>query len=171
MDELVRQIQSGSAAHALAAMLTGLSERLKHTSGKIQYGYLRPEVKRLVDEIVAKLAADPNVAEMYEHWRELNGEVRKLYNSKEAEQIPLTDEKTFRSIKNMVIQYALNFNAPENVRRERQIKTGTPLLLALARLLRDDYRQQQRTYERFADRKLMRKIRRKQQDLGQKFDM
>ncbi|MDR3278594.1 MAG: relaxase MobL [Oscillospiraceae bacterium] len=190
LDEIIAQIQNGAADPAIVETLARLSEKLKSASGKKQYGYLRPEVKRLVDELVARLAADPRISEMYEHWRELTGEVRRFYTNAEAEPVPLADEKTFKSVKNMVIQYALELTSPEaepeEVPRARdtpppettgtsvariKLGSGVPLLLALARMIRASYQQQQKNFERLADSKLLLKIRRKKQELGQKMDM
>ena len=45
-----------------------LSERLKNTRGKKVYGYLKADVKRLVDQIVDELAKESTVAEAYRAW-------------------------------------------------------------------------------------------------------
>jgi hypothetical protein len=105
---LASQIQSGRADPLLARQFSALSEKLKTVSGKKQYGYLQPEVKRMVDAVAAQLAADPRIAEMYRHWRKLCAEIRNTYTDEVPEPVPLTEEKTFRAVKNMIIRYALD---------------------------------------------------------------
>ena len=91
----------------LADMLAKLGDDLKQSKGKKQYGYLKPAHKMQVDEIVRQLAADPRIAEMYLHWCELDADVKRIYTGKVDAPPPLEHEKTFRSIKNMVIRQAM----------------------------------------------------------------
>ena len=97
----------------LADMLARLGSDLKQSKGKKQYGYLKPALKTQVDEIVRQLAADPRIAEMYGHWCELGADVKRIYTGKPDEPPPLEHEKTFRTIKNMVIRQAMEM--PEQV--------------------------------------------------------
>ena len=84
-----------------------LSERLKHTRGKKVYGYLKADVKRLVDQIVDELAKDPMVAEAYRAWGEWHDRILLTYSSKVPSLPPLSSQKQLKSIKNMVIAEAL----------------------------------------------------------------
>ena len=84
-----------------------LSERLKHTRGKKVYGYLKADVKRLVDQIVDELAKDPAVSEAYRAWGEWQDQIRLTYSSKAPPLPPLSSQKQLKSIKNMVIAEAL----------------------------------------------------------------
>lgn len=87
--------------------LQQLSGRLKNTRGKKVYGYLKVDVKRLVDQIVDELAKDPAVSEAYRAWGEWQDQIRLTYSSKAPPLPPLSSQKQLKSIKNMVIAEAL----------------------------------------------------------------
>jgi hypothetical protein len=76
--------------------------------GKRQYGYLPKDVKEIVDSIVDELARQPEVAACYGTWNELRDELERYYKDKPREHLPLSAQKEFRAIKNMVIQEAEN---------------------------------------------------------------
>lgn len=87
--------------------LQQLSGRLKNTGGKKVYGYLKADVKRLVDQIVDELVKDPAVSEAYRAWGEWQDQIRLAYSSKAPPLPPLSSQKQLKSIKNMVIAEAL----------------------------------------------------------------
>jgi len=63
MKELIRQMLSGTLENPRIEQLMGeLAQRLKSTSGRKQYGYLKAPLKAVVDEIVDELAKDSRVA-------------------------------------------------------------------------------------------------------------
>ena len=65
----IRKMREGpSQSSDLEPLLLQLAQKLRATSGKKQYGYLKSPVKKLVDEIVEELAKDPAVSEAYRHW-------------------------------------------------------------------------------------------------------
>ena len=111
LGQLAEAVNSGDAM--LANLLAVLGAELKNAKGKKQYGYLKPALKTQVDEIVRLLAADPRIAEMYEHWCELSADVKRIYTGKPDAPPPLEHEKTFRTIKNMVIRQTMEL--PEQV--------------------------------------------------------
>ena len=75
-----------------------------HQRCKKQYGYLKAPLKSVVDEIVDELARDPRVAQAYELWYEMREEVLRTYKNDLPERLPLSRQKEFKSIKNMVIR-------------------------------------------------------------------
>lgn len=89
-------------------LLTHLVERLRHTSGRKQYGYLKAPLKSVVDQIVDELAKDGRVALAYEKWYELRNEVLRTYADKLPPPLPLSKQQEFKAIKNMVIAEAVN---------------------------------------------------------------
>ena len=110
--EIVSRINSGAYDNpALENKLLELADRLSKTSGKKQYGYLKADVKALVNGIVSDLAADERIASLYDLWYEQREEVIRTYTEELPERIPLVDNPKFKSIKNMVIQEALNIFA------------------------------------------------------------
>ena len=74
--------------------------------GKKQYGYLPKNVKGIVDSIVEELSKQPEVAACYDAWNKLRDELEAYYKDKPREHIPLSRQKEFRAIKNMVIREA-----------------------------------------------------------------
>lgn len=112
LERLIRQMQSGTLENGRIERLTArLAQRLQHTTGKKQYGYLKAPLKSVVDEIVDELAKDPRVAEAYRLWYELRDEVLRTYREELPEHLPLSQQKEFKKIKNLVIQEALRLDA------------------------------------------------------------
>lgn len=94
----------------LETLFNKLAEQLKSVRGKKVYGYLPKEVKETVDKIIAELAKDKDIAELYSKWNEINREKLSLYSEKKTPDIPLEDNKEFRSIKNVIVKAAVKFN-------------------------------------------------------------
>ena len=95
----------------LEEMLLYLADRLSKTSGKKVYGYLKADVKEIINSIVDELAADERIASLYELWYEKREEVIRTYTDELPERVPLSQNKEFKSIKNAVIQEAMNIIA------------------------------------------------------------
>lgn len=118
--EIVSRINSGAYDnHALENKLLELADRLSKTSGKKQYGYLKADVKAIVNGIVSDLAADERIASLYDLWYEQREEVIRTYTDELPERIPLVDNPEFKSIKNVVIQEALNISADRLIADEQ----------------------------------------------------
>ena len=92
-----------------------LAERLRHTGGKKQYGYLKAPLKAVVDEIVDELAKDPCVAAAYALWHELREDVLRTYRDDLPPRLPLSQQKEFKRIKNIVIEEAVKLGARQQV--------------------------------------------------------
>ena len=106
--EIVAQINSGSYRNTkVEALLVSLSDRLSRTSGKKVYGYLKADVKAIVDEIVAELAEDERIRKLYDLWYEQREDVLRTYTDHFPERIPLEQNKEFKTIRNAVIQEAM----------------------------------------------------------------
>lgn len=118
--EIVSRINSGAYDNpALENKLLELADRLSKTSGKKQYGYLKADVKALVNGIVSDLAADERIASLYDLWYEQWEEVIRTYTEKLPERIPLVDNPEFKSIKNVVIREALNISTDRMIADEQ----------------------------------------------------
>ena len=118
--EIVSRINSGAYVNpALEYKLLDLADRLSKTSGKKQYGYLKADVKAIVNGIVSDLAADERISSLYDLWYEQREEVIRTYTEELPERIPLVDNPEFKSIKNMVIQEALNISADRVIADEQ----------------------------------------------------
>ena len=107
MGELIREMESGICdCPVIEEKLITLAETLKNTKGKKVYGYLKKPVKAQVDAIVDELAQLPAVAACYEIWNKLRDELENYYKDKSRQRLPLSQQKEFKVIKNMVIQEA-----------------------------------------------------------------
>lgn len=108
LKQLILEMQTGSLENEqIGKLLLRLAEKLRHTSGKKQYGYLKAPIKALVDEIVDELAKDPRIAKGYDLWYKLREDVLHTYRDEMPERIPLSQQKEFKRIKNLVIQEAI----------------------------------------------------------------
>lgn len=106
--EIVEQINSGVYANSrVEQLLVSLSERLSCTSGKKVYGYLKADVKAIVDEIVAELASDERIRSLYDLWYEQWEDVLQTYTDNLPKRMPLEQNPDFKPIRNAVIQEAM----------------------------------------------------------------
>ena len=108
VSEIVAQIDAGTYQNPrIEELLIRLADRLSRTTGKKVYGYLKPDVKAIVDQIVAELAGDESIRKLYDLWYEQREDVLRTYTDTFPERIPLERNKEFKSIRNAVIQEAL----------------------------------------------------------------
>lgn len=107
LQNLVSEIRDGlCACPQIAPMLMELSTELSTVKGKKSYGYLKKNLKDKVDRIVDELESVPAVHECYMKWLDLQVEVDGYYKDERREQLRLSEQKEFRSVKNAVIQEA-----------------------------------------------------------------
>lgn len=112
MAELIRQMKGGVlVSERMEQLLAHLAERLQTVSGKKQYGYLKADLKNVVDEIVDELAKDSHIAEAYHLWWEVRVRIEAIYTETPSEATPLSRCEDFKPIRNMVIQEALNLGS------------------------------------------------------------
>lgn len=105
MESLIQKMQSCEISNPkLELLITELTERLQNYSGKKVYGYLPPATKRIVDAIVDELASDKRVAEAYSLWQDMRDEVFSFYSKSTPERVPLSQQKEFKPVRNMVIR-------------------------------------------------------------------
>ncbi|MGM9587210.1 MAG: MobP3 family relaxase, partial [Candidatus Limivicinus sp.] len=108
ISDIVAQINAGTYQNPrIEELLIRLADRLSRTAGKKVYGYLKPDVKAIVDQIVAELAGDENIRKLYDLWYEQREDVLRTYTDTFPERVPLEQNKEFKSIRNAVIQEAL----------------------------------------------------------------
>lgn len=124
MREIVESINAGTYENqTIENLLLQLARQLSTTTGKKQYGYLKPELKRLVDAIVTEFAKDPHIAELYNLWYEQKESGIRFYQDEMPERVPLVDNPEFRTIKNMILQEAENLafaDLPVQMTQEKQ---------------------------------------------------
>ncbi|RJQ25122.1 sel1 repeat family protein [Candidatus Parcubacteria bacterium] len=109
--KLIQEMKSGTVENPkIEELFLHLSERLKCTTGKKVYGFLGANSKAIVDELIDELSKEPIVAKAYELWYEMREEVLHSYMEELPEQLPLSQQKEFKSIKNMIIAEAVQFS-------------------------------------------------------------
>ena len=107
MGRLIREMESNLCdSPIIAEKMEALAGMLMETKGRKVYGYLKKPVKEQVDGIVDELAKVPEVAECYEVWNHLRDELENYYKDRPRERLPLSQQKEFKAIKNLVIQEA-----------------------------------------------------------------
>ena len=130
MVECIAQLEHGTSDNPRLEQLTEeLAERLLTIKGRKVYGYLPPRVKAIVDAIVEELAKDERVSAAYETWQTLYEQVCLDYAQRPPKRLPLSRQKEFRSVRNMVIQETLQWIAERqryaDVRRTPSAQEGT----------------------------------------------
>lgn len=111
VDDLVSKINSEIYINSsIQNKLLELADKLSKTNGKKVYGYLKPDVKALVDSIVEELANDRRIKKLYDLWYEQKENTIRTYTDELPDRIPLVDNKEFKTIKNAIIQEALKLN-------------------------------------------------------------
>ena len=186
--QLIQQMQEGALSNGrIEQLMLELSRQLKSTPGKKQYGYLKPSVKSLVDGIVDELERDERVAAAYNLWYEMREEVLRTYKDDLPERIPLSRQKEFKRIKNIVIQEAVRLGAQLEQNHSAPVPTNTAagqrndehssallfnsvtrLLYHTSRIFQEQQPPASPVYH--TDRKLLRKLREKKIAHGHKPD-
>lgn len=116
VEDLVSKINSEIYISAsIQNKLLELADRLSKTKGKKVYGYLKSDVKALVDSIVDELANDDRIKKLYDLWYEQKENTIRTYTDEIPDRIPLAQNKEFKSIKNAIIKEALKLNLTEDV--------------------------------------------------------
>ena len=109
--KLIGEMKTGHAQNPkIEALFLELSEKLKRSNGKKVYGYLQPSLKTLVDELIDELSKEDVVAKAYALWYEMREEVLHSYMDELPDRHPLSEQKEFKSIKNMIIAEADKFS-------------------------------------------------------------
>ncbi|MBQ3564149.1 MAG: hypothetical protein IJA21_06065 [Clostridia bacterium] len=147
-----------------------LRQQLKNHSGKKVYGYLPKDIKETVNKIVAEFAKDEDVAELYAEWNKIYREKLSLYYEKKEPDIPLEDNKEFRSLKNDIIRAAIqmdNYLVNSGYSTEQKVSfLFTNVLRAFLKLFQNNYEKHANRLGRQVDRKLRSKIAQKKLALG-----
>lgn len=111
MASLIGQMSTGTLQNSkLELLVTDLAKRLQEVSGKKVYGYLPPRIKRIVDEIVDELSKDERVAAAYSLWQDLREQLCIDYNQTPSQRVPLSQQKEFKTVRNMVIRETLRLS-------------------------------------------------------------
>ena len=127
MAELIAQMETGQIQNEnLERLVLELAQRLHNTQGKKVYGYLPPKTKVLVDAIVDELAKDERVAAAYDLWNQMREEVCRTYSEQLPERLPLSKQKEFKAVRNMVIREMLRLGRREPPATDEVVHGFTP---------------------------------------------
>lgn len=153
-------------------LILQLAIQLKKHKGKKLYGYLQKDVKNTVDAIVKELAQDSRIADFYAEWNNINRQKLSIYHDKPDPDIPLEDNKEFRSIKNAIIKeiVELDNNTDITVSNSKVTNMVTLWVRLLGNMINDSYQKKQSHLNNQIDSKLKAKIEQKKRALGIKTD-
>ena len=127
MAGLIAQMETGQFQNeTLERLVLELAQRLHNTQGKKVYGYLPPKTKALVDAIVDELAKDERVAAAYNLWNQMREEVCRTYSEQLPERLPLSKQKEFKAVRNMVIREMLRLGRGEHPTADEMVYMPTP---------------------------------------------
>ena len=142
-----------------------LQKQLRDYTGKKVYGYLPKNIKETVNKIVAEFAKDEDVAELYAEWNKINQKKLSLYYEKKEPDIPLEDNKEFRSLKNDIIRAAIKsdtYLVDTGYSSEQRIGfLMNGVFRSFLRLFQNSYDRHADRFGKQIDRKLMSIIREK----------
>ena len=174
IDELLANVNENiTPSDELVELFRQLADAMKEHKGKWLYGYLPKPTKDLVDKIIHEIAKDEGIAALYSKWNEINREKLSLYHEKETPDIPLEDNKEFRSIKNDLLRAfkILSQLPPENPVNAAQVVTHTSgLLTKLAKLIAQSCQRKRAKLRSQVDSKLLSEIEEKKRAHGLKTD-
>lgn len=109
VNQIVGEINSGVFSNLeLEDKMIRLAGMLSRTNRTKKYGYLPPYIKDLVNSIVDDIASDERISKLYELWYEQRESITKTYSDELPERVPLSQNDTFKPIKNAVINEAMN---------------------------------------------------------------
>lgn len=185
--KIVKSINEGTYNNpSMEQMLVELADRLSKTKGKKQYGYLKSNVKAIVNNIVSKIALDERISALYDLWYEQKEKVIRTYTDNLPRRVPLVDNTEFKSVKNAVIEEAMNIVSSVNIFEENEnigdkesyqvqggrnryaLEATTRLFHHISRIIENSINNDGTGKGSSVDRKLRRKINEKKQAQGLK---
>lgn len=172
IDELLRDTETPtSASEEIQNLYVRLTSQLSDYKGKKVYGYLPKNIKQTVDSIVAELAKDERIAELYYEWNNANREKLSVYYDKKKPDIPLEENKEFRNIKNAVIRSAVLMMKTEQQGQPVSVNSSIGnLVVQLAKAIASSCHKRRAKLSAQMDSKLKSKIEQKKQAHGLKTD-
>ena len=174
IDDLLENINNDVyVSEKVVDLFKKLAEQLKSYNGRLMYGYLPKSIKETVNNIVVELAKDRTLAKLYTKWNEINREKLSLYYDKEKPDIPLEDNKEFRSIKNYILKSVnlISQTTPENEINKSTVKQSVSgIVLTLAKMIANSCKRKRAKLFGQVDSKLKSKLEEKKIAHGLKTD-
>ena len=133
---------------------------------------MNKETKNIVDDIVKALAQDERIAELYKEWNNINRQKLSVYHDKPDPDIPLEDNKEFKSIKNAIIKAVAELDSIDQAQtaNPRVTKMVTLWVKLLGDMINTSYQNKRAKLNNQIDSRLRNKIEQKKKALGIKTD-
>lgn len=172
INELLESVKTlQNASEQVQQLYAKLIDQLRDYTGRKMYGYLPKNMKQTIDAIVAELAKDERIAELYAEWNKANREKLSVYYDKPKPDIPLEDNKEFRDIKNAVLRSAVLILQSEQQEQPVSVTASVgSLILQLAKAIASNCQNRRMKLDTQIDSKLKSRIERKKQAHGLKTD-
>ena len=172
INELLESVKTlQNASEQMQQLYAKLIDQLRDYTGRKMYGYLPQNMKQTVDAIVAELAKDERIAELYAEWNKVNHEKLSVYYDKPKPDIPLEDNKEFRDIKNAVLRSAVLILQSQQQEQPVSVTVSVgSLILQLAKAIAASCQKRRMKLDTQIDSKLKSRIERKKQAHGLKTD-
>ena len=119
----------------LEQMILRLAQMLPAVKGKKQYGYLPKPMKALVNGIVDEIGKVDAVRDCYDVWNDVRDAMQQYYKDAPRQRLPLSEQKEFTPIRNIVIHEAQQLVNPERA-SEGFAQMQPELTQCVARLMR-----------------------------------
>ena len=127
MAELIAQMEQGQLQNEnLERLILELSRRLQNTKGKKVYSYLPPVAQALGDANGDARAKDECVAAAYDLWNQMREEVCRTCSEQLPERLPLSKQKEFKAVRNMIIREMLRLGRCEPPTTDEVVHGFTP---------------------------------------------
>ncbi len=173
IDELIKRTsENAPCGENFYLLIEQLAMRLQKHKGKKLYGYLNKDTKNIVDDIVKELAKDKRIADFYEECNNINRQKLSVYHDKTDPDIPLENNKEFRSIKNAIIKAVAELDKIDQMQtaNPRVTKMVTLWVKLLGDMINTSYQNKRAKLNNQIDSKLKNKIEQKKKALGIKTD-
>ena len=121
----------------VALMLRQLAARLQATKGKKVYGYLSAPARNLVNAIMDELMKDERLGRLYALWYDQRDLVVQTYQKSAEKRVPLSQNKTFHTIKNIIIREALNISPDASLIPAEEVAAQEDMLPVFSKVILD----------------------------------
>lgn len=109
----------------LEELIYKLHNEIQQHQGKLIYGFLKSNAKKIVDNIVSLLEQDERIKTLYDAWYHQQEDIKQTYQDTLDERLPLHQQKEFISIKNMILTEVSHLSEYET--RHRELEEGFDL--------------------------------------------
>lgn len=118
--KIMKQLSIEIAANScddtvIIELMKKLHGQLQTAKGKKVYGYLKKDVKKTVDAIFLKLSHNESIQKMYKLWCDIEQSKHDFYSSAKVDFPTMIDNERFKSVKNMIIRYAVDIQFDDSV--------------------------------------------------------